>query len=88
MEPTEPEVVEAPLPDDIANGSPEDIHTRVRLIDNELRVSIKLFMHARSGWSSRLAGLEAGAGGIEMRGLQVKSSELTHGGIRLTGYEE
>lgn len=39
MEATEPQVVEDPLPDDIANGTPDDILTRVRLIDNELRVS-------------------------------------------------
>lgn len=40
MEPEVPEFVEAPLPDDIANGTPEDILTRVRLIDNELKVSL------------------------------------------------
>lgn len=33
----EPE--ETPLPDDILNASPEDIMTRVRLIDNDLKVS-------------------------------------------------
>lgn len=30
---------EEPLPDDILNASPEDIMTRVRLIDNDLKVS-------------------------------------------------
>lgn len=30
---------EVHLPDEIANGTPEDILTRVRLIDNELKVS-------------------------------------------------
>lgn len=31
--------VEEPLPDEILNASPEDIMTRVRLIDNDLKVS-------------------------------------------------
>lgn len=37
---TKPPVVEEdPLPDDIANGTPEDIMLRVRMIQNELKVS-------------------------------------------------
>ncbi|KAK4053364.1 26S proteasome regulatory subunit 6A [Microbotryomycetes sp. JL221] len=36
--PTPAEPVEDPLPDEILNASPEDIMTRVRLIDNDLKV--------------------------------------------------
>lgn len=35
--PAEPE--EEPLPEEVLNGTPEDIMTRVRLIDNDLKVS-------------------------------------------------
>lgn len=42
MEDAKPAVVEEePLPDDIANGTPEDIMLRVRLIQNELKVRAK-----------------------------------------------
>ena len=40
----EQEPVEEPLPDEIVNGTPEDIMTRVRLIDNELKVRFPLLL--------------------------------------------
>lgn len=72
--PTVPE--EEPLPEDIINASPEDIMTRVRLIDNDLKVSASRPRHppriagrGTQSYRATVEGLQQGLGTLALLGF-------------------
>lgn len=73
--PTAPE--EEPLPEDIINASPEDIMTRVRLIDNDLKVSASRPRHPPRIAGRGHAKLQGYSGGVTA-GTRNSSSPRLH----------
>lgn len=76
--PEVPAVVEETLPEEILRSSPEEIMTRVRLIDNDLKVSCLCPLAKEEGGGRPYApSMVAAAGGMHV-GCYCGGSELTH----------